>query len=172
VRRVLLPVIYVAFFVFESLFVELLPADLFNRDFIFVPRLLMIGILFLAIYGGRTHGILYGFIFGLLYDVFYTEIIGVYLFLFPLLAYATAKLMRALQTNLLISSLVTLLGVCVLELTVYELNFLIHKTDMPFARFIEIRLYPTSILNLALTLIVAYPLKRFLEKWSEERRNE
>jgi rod shape-determining protein MreD len=172
VRRVLLPVIYVGFFLFESLFVELLPAEIFNKDFIFVPRLLMIGILFLAIYGGRTHGIVYGFIFGLLYDVFYTEIIGVYLFLFPLLAYATSKLMKVLQANLLISSLITLVGVCVLELAVYEMNFLIHITDMPFASFTELRLYPTSILNLALTIIVAYPLKRYLEKWAEERRNE
>ena len=171
-RRVLLPVTFVGLFLFESLFAELWPAELFNRDFIFVPRLLMIGILFLAIYGGKTHGIIYGFIFGLLYDVFYTEIIGVYLYLFPLLAYLTAKLMKALQANLLISSIVTLLGVCVLELAVYEMNFLIHITDMPFAKFVELRLYPTSILNLALTIIVALPLKMQIEKWADELRND
>jgi rod shape-determining protein MreD len=172
VRRVLLPVILVVFFLFESVFVSLVPVDLVNPDFIFVPRLLLIGIMFLAIYGGRTQAIIYGFIFGLLFDIFYTEIIGVYLYLFPLLAYVTAKLMKVLQANVFISSIVTLLGVCLLEIAVYEMNFLIHITDMTFTTFIEHRLYPTSALNFILTLIVAYPLKRFIIKWAVELRNE
>ena len=171
-RRVLLPVIFAAFFLFESVFVMVLPAEIFNRDFIFAPRLLLIGIIFLGIYGGKTHGIVYGFIFGLLFDIFYTEIIGVYLYLFPILAYFTAKLMKVLQENLLISTIITMLAVCVLELAVYEMNFLINITEMPMALFVEKRLYPTTILNLALTIILAYPLKRFIEKWAVELRNE
>lgn len=171
-RRVLLPVLFVAFFLFESLFVELVPAELFGSDRIFVPRLLMIAILFLSIYGGKTHGIVYGFIFGLLYDVVYTEILGVYLFMFPFIAYIIAKLMKVLQSNIFISSILTVIGVCLLELGIYEMNFIIHMTEMPFSKFIELRLFPTSILNLALTIVFAYPLKRYFEKWADQLRNE
>lgn len=171
-RRVLLPVLFVAFFLLESLFVELLPGEYFDSDQIFVPRILMIAILFLTIYGGKTHGIVYGFIFGLLFDVVYTEVIGIYLFMFPLIAYLTAMLMKVLQANILISTIVTVLGIILLELGVYELNFLIHITDMPFSMFAEHRLFPTAILNLAFTLVLAFPLKRHFEKWAEEHRNE
>lgn len=171
-RKYLLPLLFIFFFIFESTFVELLPKQLFQSDLILVPRFLIITILFMTIYGGKKQGIIYGFIFGLLFDVVYTEIIGIYLFMFPLVAYIIYNLMRIFQSNIVVSSIISLIGVGLLELGVYELNYLIKVTDMDFSTFIEIRLLPTMILNLIFLVLLAYPIKRLFEKHAEELKNE
>jgi rod shape-determining protein MreD len=172
VRRFLLPVLFAAFFILESIFLEVLPPKYFHHEHILVPHLLMIGIFFLTIYGHRNLGIIYGFIFGVLFDVVYTEVIGIYLCLYPLIAYLISKIMKILQNNLLIMTLVTLFGIALLELGAYEMNFLIHQTSMDFATFSRARLLPTILLNLVFIVILAYPLKRHFEKLAEQLRNE
>lgn len=171
-RRILVPLLFVFFFIFESMFVELLPESLFNSDRILVPRFLMILILFLTIYEGKKTGILYGLIFGLLFDVVYTEIIGIYLFMFPLLSYIVSGMMRFLQSNLVVSIIVSIIAVALLELGVYEVNFLIKVTDMNFTDFIQLRFIPTLILNLLFAILFAYPLKRLFEKHVADLKND
>jgi rod shape-determining protein MreD len=122
----------------------------------------------LTIYGGKKYGILYGLVFGLLFDIVYTEIIGIYLFLFPLIAYLVSKIMKVLQANLFIALFVTILGVALLELGVYEMNFLIHVTTMEFVPFLQLRFLPTLLLNLAFVILMIYPLKKQFEKIADE----
>ncbi|MGV2938062.1 rod shape-determining protein MreD [Mesobacillus sp. LC4] len=168
--RFLLPALFAFLFILESLFVELLPAELFNSDRILVPHFLMAGILFLTAYLSPKHGILYGIIFGLLFDIVYTEIIGIYLFMFPFIAYLIANMMRILQTNILIVSILSLLGITLLEVGVYELMLLIKITDLDFSTYVKIRLVPTLILNLAFIILAAYPFKKQFENAADRLR--
>ncbi len=80
--------------------------------------------------------------------------------------------MRLLQANIVVISVVSLLGVALLELCVYELTFLINKTDMVFSMFVDLRWLPTLILNLAFIIIFAYPLKRHFEKYALSLKEE
>lgn len=171
-RKFLLPLLFIFIFIFESIFVQSLPVQVFSGERILVPRFLMVAILFLTLYGDRNLGIIYGFSLGLLFDVVYTEIIGVYLFLFPLISYISAKIMRILQSNLVVVSVVTLLGVVLLELGVYEMNYLINKTHMNFSFFSQYRLFPTVILNLTFIILFSYPLKRLFEKYGASEKKE
>ncbi|NMD70550.1 rod shape-determining protein MreD [Bacillus sp. DNRA2] len=171
-RTFLLPVLFTACFIFESIFLELTPGKYLHHDNLFVPHLLMIALILLTIYGNRNYGIMYGFIFGLLFDVIYIEIIGIYMVVFPIVCYLISKIMKVLQTNLIIVTFVTLIGVALLEVSVYYMSFLIHRTDMVFSTFLHDRLIPTIILNLVLTIIFAYPLKRHFEKLADQLRNE
>ncbi|HVI21003.1 MAG TPA: rod shape-determining protein MreD [Bacillus sp. (in: firmicutes)] len=171
-RKAFLPIIISLCFLFESVFVEMLPAELFKSSSIFVPHFLMVAIIFVTVYISQKHGIMYGFIFGILFDIVYTEIIGIYLFMFPLVAYITSWIMRILQTNIILVSFVAILGVGFLELGVYEMNFLIGRTDMIFASFMDIRLVPTLILNLIFIILVSYPLRKYLDLYAEALRNE
>lgn len=164
-RKYLLPFLFLFLFVSESIFVQYLPTEMFGSDRIMVPRFLIISILFLTIFSSRKHGIIYGVIFGLLFDIVYTEVIGIYLFSFPILAYLMSKMMRILQTNIVMVSLAVLLSVALLELGVYEVNVIINRTDLSFADFASLRLLPTMILNTAFIIIAGYPLKRHFEKF-------
>jgi rod shape-determining protein MreD len=158
--------IFLLLFIIESLFVELFPVR-FVHDRILVPHFLIAGILLITIYGKKNLGIWYGLIFGLMFDLVYTEVIGIYLFMFPLTAYLVSKLMKILQTNIIIVPFVVLLGIAVLELAVYEMNFLIKITDMAFTQFINQRLIPTLILNFIFIIFMIFPLKKQFEKLTE-----
>lgn len=171
-KRFVVPVLLLFLFVFEGLFTQLFPVDIFNGQYIFVPRFLIIAIFFLTIYGNVKHGIIYGFLFGLLFDMVYTEVIGVYFFLFPLSAYLFLKIMKIVQTNIFLVSFVSLMCVAFLEAGVYMLNLLIQITSMDFSKFTQIRLVPTLAMNLIFVLFVAYPFKRQFEKFADALRND
>lgn len=75
--------------------------------------------------------------------------------------------MHVLQTNIIVAFLISLLGIALLELGVYEMDFLIHITTLEFMSFLEMRLYPSLILNATFLLITSYPLKRHFESFAE-----
>ena len=70
-------VIFVAVFLFymEPVFGLLSPVSIGQEFYILVPRFLLIYLVFVAIYYNRKRAILFGVIFGLLYDVFFIDII-------------------------------------------------------------------------------------------------
>jgi rod shape-determining protein MreD len=171
-RKFLLPLLFLFLFIVESLFVEFLPTKVFGFERILVPHFLFTAILFLTIFVGKKQGIIYAAIFGLLFDIVYVEIIGIYLFLYPFISYLIYKLLQVWQSNIITAFLAALLGISLLEIGVYEMNYLIHVTDLDFINFINLRFYPTLLLNAAITLIAAYPLKWLFEKHSEAMRDE
>lgn len=171
-KKLLLPLLFLFLFILESLFVQFIPVDLFGRDKILVPHFLFSSLILLTIFVGKKQGIIYALIFGLLFDIVYIEIIGIYLFLFPFIAYLVSKIMHNMQANLIIVFLVTLIGTGVLEIAVYYMDLLIHVTSIDFMSFIQMRFYPTLILNAVFILITIYPLKRQFEKYALALRDE
>ncbi|WP_042459185.1 rod shape-determining protein MreD [Neobacillus dielmonensis] len=171
-RKFLLPLLFLALFISESLFVQFMPEKVFGQSKILVPHFLYAGLLFFTIYVGKNKGIIYSAIFGLLFDIVYVEVLGIYLFLFPFIAYLVTKVMQVMQSNLIVSSIVSLAGVALLEIGVYEMNFLIHVTDLEFMDFINLRFYPTLILNAIFILLTGFLFKRYFEKVSEAMNDD
>ncbi|RRN74130.1 rod shape-determining protein MreD [Peribacillus simplex] len=163
-RYFILSFIALFFFVFESIFAQIFAGDAFGGDKILVPHFMMIFVFFLTMYGSRKLGMLYGAILGLTYDVVYTEILGIYMFLLPFLAYLISKCMRVLQNSLLVSCLIALLFTAILEVVIFQMNVILSFTDMGFGEFADRRLLPTLLLNLVFIIISCYPLKRVFEK--------
>ncbi|RFU71583.1 rod shape-determining protein MreD [Peribacillus saganii] len=170
--KFILPLVALLFFISESLFVTLFSGELYNSEQIFVPRFIMVFLVFLTIYGSRKMGVIYGFILGLLFDAVYTEILGIYMFLFPILCYLISKAMKVLQTNLFIVLIVSVLFIALLEVAIFEVNVILHFAEMSFSEFVEVRLLPTLILNLAFTILAAFPLKLQMEKFELETRED
>jgi rod shape-determining protein MreD len=171
VKKILLPLLFLFFFILESLFVQFLPARVFGHNYVLVPHFLFAALVFLTIFAGKKQGIIYAVIFGLMFDIVYIEIIGIYLLLYPLVCYIVSKIMYLFHANLLISFLVTLVGIGLLELGVYEMDYIIHVTTLNFMSFINSRLYPTLLLNAVFIIIAGYPLKRYFEKYAEALRD-
>ncbi|OIK16976.1 rod shape-determining protein MreD [Bacillus sp. MUM 116] len=171
-KKFLLPLLFLFLFILESLFVQLIPENLFGSHKIWVPHLLFSAVLFLTIYGGRKYGIIYGAVYGLLFDIVYTEILGINLFLYAFVAYIVSKIMHVLQNNIIVSYIVSLFGIALLEIGVYEMDTLIGVTQLSFMSFVEMRLYPTLIFNAIFLLIAAYPFKKYFEKYFHVLRDE
>lgn len=171
-KKFLLPLLFLFLFIFESLFIQFLPGDFLGHNRIFVPRFLFCAVLLLTIFVGRKPGMIYAAILGLVFDIVYIEIIGIYLFLFPFVIYLISKIMHVLQANLIVAFLVTLIGVGLLEFGVFAMDLLIHVTNLDILSFLNLRLYPTLMLNAVFLLIFIYPLKRFMEKYAILGRDE
>ncbi|MDQ0197135.1 rod shape-determining protein MreD [Neobacillus ginsengisoli] len=169
-KKFLLPLLFLILFLMESLFAQYLPGEIFGRTC--VPHFLFIGLLFLTIYVGKKQGIIYGFIFGILFDIVNTEILGIYMFLFPFVAYLVSKFMNVMHANIITVFLSSLIGIALLEVGVYEMNVLIHVTDMDYMTFFKMRFYPTLIFNAVFIILAGYPLKRQFEKIAAALRDD
>lgn len=168
-KKLLLPFIALICFYGSSLFVTYLPMGIFDTDRVLVPHFLIIFILLMSVYYHNSTAVLYAFIFGFLYDSFYTEVLGIHLFIFPFVTFLTSRMMKVLHSNLIVTSIVILLNLSILEFLVYEINLLIGKTDWAIAVFADLRLWPTLVLNAAFMIIVSFPLKALLLKLQKER---
>lgn len=102
-KKFLLPLLFLFLLIFESIFVQYLPDGILGKDRILVPHFLFVALLFLTIFVGKKKGVIYAAIFGLLFDVVYVEIIGIYLFLYPFISYLVSKIMHIMQANFIIA---------------------------------------------------------------------
>lgn len=161
-RRFYLPFLTFLFFICESLFVDLLPAQLFGIDRIFVPRFVLIIIMMITIYFDQYNGMFYGIGFGLLYDLIYTDLIGVYMFAFAIIAYFISLIIRFLHTNLVVVLFISMTIVAAVEFFIYGIYLLIGVADMNVNIFGFNRLIPTVILNGVFVILIFYPVRRFL----------
>lgn len=171
-KKLYIPLLALVIFLSESIFVTTFSGEFFTGDKIFVPRFLMIFLVFMAVYSGNRTALYYSFVIGILFDVVYTEILGIYLFIFPLITYGISKVMKILQNNIFVVSFMSLVAIAILEMIVYGMNALLGFVSMTFQQFLSDRLVPTLILNAIVILIIAYPLRKFLLKYSEEENNE
>lgn len=162
-RQFVLFLVAFLFFVLDSIFAQLLARA---QDYIIVPYFMIVFIFFLTIYGSRKHAMIYGAILGLAYDVAYTEVLGIYMFLIPFLAYLIAKCMKVLQSNWIIVILVSLIFVAIAEVILYEMNLIMSFATLNFTEFVEMRLLPTASLNLAFIIVFLYPFKRLILNFS------
>lgn len=165
-----LRVLFVAilFFISESIFVEVFSAQLYASKYIIVPRFTLIFLVFLVVYGKKNTAFWYAVGLGAFYDVVYTEVLGIYLFMLPIVVYLASQLMKVLQVNLAIVSFVSLLAISVLEVIVFEINTLIGFSSLTFMDFARLRLLPSLVLNLLFLILFAYFLAKWIRKWTVE----
>ncbi|HEY4554430.1 MAG TPA: rod shape-determining protein MreD [Bacillaceae bacterium] len=167
-RRIILPLVLALAFYSESLFAAFFPPEAFGAERLFIPHFVASLLIFMGIYHFGHRALVYAAIFGLIYDVYYTGIIGVYLFMFPIAVYFAMKLMKVWHTNLLTSGLAAILSLALMESLVYGFQLLVMHVSVTPADFATDRLLPTLILNLAFIILVSFPFSRFLMRRKKE----
>lgn len=170
-KRFLLAFLVFLAFLSESIFIELFPAERFGIDRIFVPRFMIVLIMLTSFFYDRNRALLYAIIFGLLFDIVYTDIIGVYMFSFPLIVYIISLSMKVLHRNLLVIFFVVLVGISLLEGFVFGILYLANVAQLDWNQFLYDRLFPTLVLNGVFLIVIYYPMKKFLlkvEKWANK----
>ena len=172
INRLLLPLLTLLFFYSESLFVHLFPSEEYFDHRIIVPHFLIIFLFFICAFFQYRTALVYAFIFGFLFDIYYTEINGIYLVFFPFVVFLTHQMIKVLHNNLFVLGLITIINISVLEFLVYEINLIIQRTDLTFMEFVDWRLWPTLVLNAIFFIVVSFPIRNFLlrkrKEWLEE----
>lgn len=138
----------VVLFLVEPIFSLFSPFEWGNQMVYIVPRFLILYLIFLSIYYNTKRAIIYGFIFGLLYDVFYIDIIGLYMVLYPLLCFIAGAVVKVIHKQLLVSAIISVLLVTLLEFIVYQFNLFIGHTTIQMMDFVAYRLISTGLANI------------------------
>ncbi|WP_062355473.1 rod shape-determining protein MreD [Bacillus kwashiorkori] len=166
-----IPILSVVFFGLESIYNIYFPG-LLPEDWLIIPRLLFFLFIFLAVYYDRNLALIYAFVFGLVMDIVFTEVYGIYLLWYPLVVYLVEKLMKILHNNLFIMAFVMIIAMVVLEFGLYGEYLLIGLNHISIDTFINFRLYPSLIANIIFYLFLSYLLKKWLLSLKKIKQEE
>ncbi|MFT8318289.1 MAG: rod shape-determining protein MreD [Sporolactobacillus sp.] len=128
-----------------------------------VPEFLLIILLMTALFGHFSWGMRYALIFGLLIDMIFSQILGVHAFAMALSVYLTYQLSRWININIATTLLLTSAGVIVNQVIAYLIYQMIGLTDQNLLFFLYNHLLPTLLLNAAFSIILYYPVRRFMD---------
>ena len=171
-KRLFLPLILFLFVVLEGLALELLPSKLVMGHLLIIPHWVLVFLVFLAIFYDNEntyYSVLYGLIFGLLIDVVYTGILGVYMFSYALVIYVLHGLKKMLHGNIYVTFILGVIGIAFADILVNFIYTMVGLTDTAWIDYFTYRLLPTIILNVVF-LFLLYPLfvKRLI-RWNSEQ---
>lgn len=163
-KNIWLPAIMVGTFILEGVVSLQFGQELFGEDRLFIPHFLLIMLIIMTAFYKRNTTLIYAFVLGLLFDIYYTGVMGIYFAIFPFIVYITDKFLKVLQNNIVLVGLIAVFNVILSEALVYAFYYLIGTTTMSLAEFIDYRLWTTLILNFAFFLVVFFPFRYFLFK--------
>lgn len=163
-KYIALPAILVGAFILEGVLSLQFANSLFTDKHLFIPHFLLVMLTIMTCFYKRNTTLVYAFILGILFDIYYTGIMGIYFAIFPFTVYITDKFMKVLQNNVFLVGLIAIFNVILTESLVYAFYYLIGSTTMSIPIFIDQRLWTTILFNLAFFLIVFYPFRLFLSR--------
>lgn len=161
--RSIIPLIAIFLFFLEPVFSLFSPIALGDEFYTLVPRFVIIYFIYLTVYHRRKTAIIYGIIFGLLYDMFYIDIIGLYAFLYPMICLIASFIIRYVHKHIVTVMFLTLFMVALLEFFSYGFASLIDITSIGFKEFLGNRLLPTLIANSIFVIMFGWFFKKFID---------
>ncbi|QTM99956.1 rod shape-determining protein MreD [Sediminibacillus dalangtanensis] len=169
-----LPLFLLLLLVLEGVAVDFLPNSLVTGRWMIAAHWVLLYLVLISIFYDLENtyvSVLYAIAFGLMIDIVYTSVLGVYMFIYPLVVYGIHGLKKLLHTNFLVALVLSALAVALADTGVYIVYSFIGLTELPWQDYFYIRLIPTLLANV-LFLLLIYPLtKQKLVKWSTDRFN-
>ncbi|MBM7097992.1 MULTISPECIES: rod shape-determining protein MreD [Alteribacter] len=148
-------------FVLEGTVFQVFAPDLHGFPYILIPRWVLLVLVFVGILQGRGPALLYAVGFGILYDVIYSPLLGVYTFGMAVVVYLVSFSIPFFQKNLGLSIMMALLAVVGLEYFVYGIYSLMGLASQPHNLFFYTRLLPTFVFNGLILVLTGF----YLRKW-------
>lgn len=170
--RYLIPVVVIVLFFAETEFSLFSPIEWQGHLIYLVPRFLILFLIFMAIYYDRKKAMIYGLIFGLINDIVYIDIIGLYTFLYPFICFIAGSTVKYIHQHLVVTTTLSLLLVALLEIALHQFFLLIGYTDISFTEFLNHRLVPTMIANSVFLIMLGWTFKYLLEARVLEKANQ
>lgn len=161
------------FFLLESSFFPwILPIE-WRSELLVYPKLVLVCVIYIAIFSSRRVGALFALAFGLLQDVlFYGHMIGVNAFTYALTAYLAGLLIRPKRINLFSVFFIELSALLLYETSLYGLYRLFSVTDSDFGWLFVSGMLPSILISLFLALALYIPARRWLEAPRMERDSD
>lgn len=170
-RKYIIALICLFLLVMQGMAMSLLPASLVYSELLITPHWVLAFLSIVAIFydrDGTYYSVWYGLIFGLLIDVVYTGVLGVYMGTYAVVLYTIHGINKWLHSNFITTSLLVILSIALTDTSLYVIYSFVQVTIMSWGEYAVSRLLPTLAANM-IFFVVIYPLvKERLSHWSED----
>ena len=161
---------FVLLFTLDNLLVIFFPIQPIFGNYLVVPYLLLIGLCIYTFYDEKNYSFWLAIVFGLIYDIFATNLLGLYIIMFPTMVMLIKKrLVEVTPVNFISIFYVSTVAILAVEIIVYTFVRIITARNMTLLEFAQYRLFITLIFNTFLLLIFYLPLVKFLQPKSEKK---
>lgn len=163
-KKVIIPIVLLFF----SLLLDGLIVTLFNEELsasfgYMSPRIFVLVVIVLAFYLEPKHMFILTFIFGFIYDSYFSGILGIYMAGFTLIAYFVMQLRKIFEDNFLILILMSVIMITFLEFFVFGVYRAVELTAMTTQDFLATRLSGSLVFNTLSAIILVFPMKYIIQ---------
>ncbi len=162
-RAILYGTLFLLFLLEGTLF-QVFSPGIWGSTFVIIPNLTLCVIIMVALYLGRVEGLWIGFAFGLLHDVVYGDVIGVYAFSMAFIGYFTGQLNQLFNQNILLLLVTIIFADLFFLTTIYGLFYLFGLTTASFEWTMFYHIFPSVMFNLAFSVLVYQPIRHLLSR--------
>jgi len=160
-------------FTIDNLLIIFFPLHRVFGEYQLIPYLLLMGICVYTFFAQKNHAIYLALIFGLIYDIYSANVLGLYITIFPLIALFIKKyLVEVTPINFISIFYVTSVAILIVELVVYLFVIIITSQTMSIFAFIQSRLLFTLLFNTLLLAIFYLPMVKTLQFKTEKKSKE
>lgn len=168
-RKIYVPLILFLLVVLEGVSQELLPESVSSSDIIVVSHWVFLFLILVASFfdeNNTFYALVFAVIFGLLMDIVYTDILGIYMFAYSATIFIYHQIIKHFQANFIMVFIFTILSMFLVDHIIYLLYTTLAKTSLPWSVYLSYRLIPTILAN-TVFFVILYPLfKNRLLVWS------
>lgn len=158
--------LFIAFFLDGSIS-QLAAPLLFNYPYTAVPYLtvlwLVLSVFFISTI--KINFVFWAAVIGFIFDVYYTGVLGVSIFIFPLTVMITRGLYHALAPNFLSDFLIFFIDITFIIIVSYIAMAMIGQTHLSISELLVNALAPSLALNLIFLVLLYYPIFSLYDKF-------
>ncbi|MDO1605259.1 rod shape-determining protein MreD [Lactobacillus sp. YT155] len=132
--------------------------------------MLMVFVMFAFKFDMNRELIVYSFVFGFLYDIYYMNIFGVYTVILPLFVSLLLFAKEYFPDSIIIETSYYLLVLVAMHTVVFVLGLIFKTVNLNFIDFLSFTIWPTVWFNLIIFLLLYVPLSWLIYKLIDLRR--
>ncbi|WP_052158915.1 rod shape-determining protein MreD [Halobacillus sp. BBL2006] len=159
-RRYFIGLLCLFLLVMQGMAMSMLPSKLVYSDLLMTPHWILIFLFIVAIFYDKDEtyqAVWFALFFGLLVDVVYTGVLGVYMVTYAVVTYIVHGLNKLLHANFVTASILAVIGVAIADTLLYVIYSFVQITAMSWGDYVLLRLLPTLAANM-IFFILLYPL--------------
>lgn len=159
------PIILLICFYMDGIVGASFQHQLFNYPYAMSSYLAVLWLVFTVLFEGprENHLEIWAAVIGGLFDLYYTGILGVFVFIFPIAVVVTKVCYREFPINFLSGLLITFIDVTLITVASYVASRFAQVTTASLTDMLVYSLGPTLSYNLAIFVILYYPVQRLFD---------
>src|SRR5699024_3220996 len=155
----------------EGIAIDFLPQFLAKTNLLITPHWIFMFLLLMTFKfdtNNTFYAVIYGAFFGILVDIVYSDVLCIYMFIYPFVIYLVHISKHFLLTNFYMLLIIASASLLVVEFLLFIVYSFVLSLDLSQAYFLFNRYIPTLIANLLFLLLLYVLFSGMMERWRRD----